>query len=447
MRLLLITPEFPPHVGGGISKFYAEMARAWREAGVDVSVLVASPFGSFPDSFLDDIPVYFAQAKEVEAHFHNLQHLAAVPLLRRWIAAGHAACGWLRSNTSRFDAIETVDYGLLFAPLLCLADRPPVAVTLHGSIGQLADHEPVAPPDTLTAAIAQMIEGSFLQYADALRTHSPSNAKEWSARLSRNVALVPAPLGVSTAASRPDYSSQYQGLVVGRIQSWKGPDLLCRALVHLERRLPDAFQVAWVGRDTATAPDGGSLSGWLTTHYPEIWGKRIVLLGQLPPDRVSELQRAIRLSIVPSLWDTFNYSVAESMGSGCVTLCSTAAGASYLVEHGINGFRFSPEEPSDLAQLLQHAWSLTASEHNRIGQAANATIQRALHPDVSAVASLSGLSDIRDAAPSVPSAFLQRLVGFGMASGDSADDAHLAHVSIRRLASHLTHRIADRLVG
>src|SRR6476661_7367493 len=138
MRLLIVTPEFPPHAGGGIGRYYELLSAALAAGGVEVTVIVASPFSAHDDYTTPlGVKVRFVRLDRVEAVAERLSHLAATPMLRRWMAAGRAAAEFVREGDNEFDAIETADFGLLFAPILALTDRPPVNITLHGSIGQI----------------------------------------------------------------------------------------------------------------------------------------------------------------------------------------------------------------------------------------------------------------------------------------------------------------------
>src|SRR5689334_11428042 len=98
MRVLLVTPEFPPHAGGGILKYYALLAEAWSAAGARVSVIVATPYSAFDDYVTSGIPVHFVPLAAVDRHADHLTHLAAAPTYRRWIAAGLAAADWVRAH-------------------------------------------------------------------------------------------------------------------------------------------------------------------------------------------------------------------------------------------------------------------------------------------------------------------------------------------------------------
>ena len=57
VRVLIVTPEYPPHAGGGILKYYRALAPALARQGCQVTVLVAAP--TSPD-FLTTMPTAFA---------------------------------------------------------------------------------------------------------------------------------------------------------------------------------------------------------------------------------------------------------------------------------------------------------------------------------------------------------------------------------------------------
>jgi hypothetical protein len=44
MKVLLVTPEYPPDFGGGIGAFYRDLVPALRKQGCDISVLKGSAF-------------------------------------------------------------------------------------------------------------------------------------------------------------------------------------------------------------------------------------------------------------------------------------------------------------------------------------------------------------------------------------------------------------------
>jgi glycosyltransferase involved in cell wall biosynthesis len=85
--------------------------------------------------------------------------------------------------------------------------------------------------------------------------------------------------------------------------------------------------------------------------------------------------------IAPSLWDVFNLTVVEGMEAGLPVICSKAAGAEMLIEHGGNGFLFDPEKPENLADCLKLVAGMTASERIEMGQRAQDSVKALLNKE------------------------------------------------------------------
>jgi glycosyltransferase involved in cell wall biosynthesis len=233
-------------------------------------------------------------------------------------------------------------------------------------------------------------------------------------------------------------------LVIGRVQAWKGAELLCEALTQAPTL--DAA-IRWIGRDTNTAAGGGSLSDALRRAYPGIWGGRVVPLGALAYEETQRRLRTARVVIVPSLWDVFNLAAAEAMAHGRVVVCSTAAGARDLIEDGMNGFVFRAGDTRGLASAIARADALTDAEATAIGQAARATVLERLAPERVARERLSRYDELirspRDARPA-PSDWLR--------AAFSAGAGHVGHqfldqLNVRDLGAYLGRRIGSRVAA
>jgi glycosyltransferase involved in cell wall biosynthesis len=288
-------------------------------------------------------------------------------------------------------------------------------------------------------------EAALLPYADRLLAYSPSNASEWQRRLGVEVGFLPPPLRLSSFVEHGD--SEFSGLVAARIQTWKGPELLCRALASLGPRLPADLRIAWAGRDTLTAPGGGSLSKWLAQEFPDIWGTHVRPVGQLPFEQLTSLMRSVRYVIVPSLWDTFNYSLAEAMAAGCVTVASNGAGASFLVESRTNGFTFDPASPEQLATQLVEAHTAARERRRDIGMAARQSIARELDPVIVSQRWQNDLMNVkRRQSATPPSPWIREFVDPAVKPTTVQDDV-LESISIRALSSHVRRRLIRKLTG
>jgi hypothetical protein len=188
------------------------------------------------------------------------------------------------------------------------------------------------------------------------------------------------------------------------------------------------------------------MSAWLASAYPGIWGRRIIPIGARTQEQVAEFQRSSRFAVVPSAWDTFNYTLAEAMALESTVLGSTGAGASYLIEHGRTGFRFAPDDPGGLAQLMLHVHTMSAADRRAIGVEARRAVAAQLDPSAAANASLSAFEALKTAPRSpLPSPWIREF--FEAAADTGAELGHLENVSIRTLASHLKTRVARRIVG
>jgi len=163
------------------------------------------------------------------------------------------------------------------------------------------------------------------------------------------------------------------GLVVGRLQNWKGAELLCKAL-----RLVPEIEIEWVGGDTDWGSTGLKASEYLAANYPDVLGKKLHWIGRLDREQVAEKMRGAGFLVVPSLWDVFNLTVAEGMEAGLPVICSRAAGAEMLIQDRISGFLFDPQRPEDLAACLKRVVEMPVVKRNEIRQNSQAAIKTLL---------------------------------------------------------------------
>src|SRR4051794_15762441 len=220
MRVLLLTPEYDG-VGGGIITSLQTLAPALRERGIEVHVLEGSGSRAEHDPSprtRDGVSVETLGYSRLRSWHGKLSAFNAMPQLRLQLAAAWAM--WEQSGFGeRFNIIEATDYGLLFVPPTIDLVRPVVAVC-HGSLGQLADHDPMLGRET-EGILIRLIESSALRAAYKLQTYSSANARFWENETGRGVDVVLPPFklpplcGVRKTVQR--------GLVVGRVQRWKGP--------------------------------------------------------------------------------------------------------------------------------------------------------------------------------------------------------------------------------
>lgn len=80
---------------------------------------------------------------------------------------------------------------------------------------------------------------------------------------------------------------------------------------------------------------------------------RVELTGRLPDDAVAERLAESHLLAVPSLYEGFGLVYLEAMAFGLPVLATTAGGATELVTHGETGVVVPPDDPGEIARVVQ----------------------------------------------------------------------------------------------
>lgn len=386
MKLLCVIPEYPPSFGGGIGTYYGNLLPALADKGIEITAVVGSAAAECPES-PDGGPVRVLPLDQVLARKLRSEFSAfnAAPDFVRHLSAAWAAYEQTEGG-SDYDWVEVADWGLLFVPWVLRRNgigRPRTQVTLHGSVGQIGVHSPELGL-RLASALALLAETTMLPAADRLSTYGQANQREWAAKLRRTVMYGP-PALLSPAAAPCKVCRG--GVVVGRIQRWKGPHVLAAALRQLGNKAPE---FTWYGRDTPTST-GSSTEHWVREQFPDVWGNKINPQAPVAPVCIRQAMAEAQVVVVPSTWDVFNYTCAEAMSTGAVVVCADAAGASDLIVAGENGFTFAAGDEAALAGAIRTAVELDPKRRAQVGCAAQATIRELLSPSRIADEYLQGL--------------------------------------------------------
>ncbi len=442
MRLLILTPEYATS-GGGITTFYRALVQQYRACGMKVSVMEGSGVHAGPHAMpaeMDGIHVEVLERARLDAWHAKFEHFSAMPTLRRHLAAAWAM--WEQANFGQdFDVVEACDWGLLFVPPAVDASRP-LVVQCHGSAGQISVHDPVEGEEACSIT-TRLLERSCLAVAQCVQTYSRANATFWREETGREVVAIPPAWSREPLAPPPPPPGR--GLVIGRVQRWKGPQIVCEALKHFGGRAP---VIDWVGRDTVWGARQSSSAAHLSAAYPEIWSRKIIQHPQVTPVEVAIRQQAALFNLVPSTWDVFNFTAVEAMASGRPTIVSTGAGASELVEDGVNGYLFPAGDAGTLADVLDRVMSESPERLAEIGQAAQQTVRSALDPVKIAqqrmAAYQAAIDDFARKTPAPVGGWLGDICRSAQSSTNQM--AFLEGFPLRNLARHVAHRTVRRIL-
>ena len=441
MRILLLTPEYRS-AGGGISTFYGALAPALVSAGAAVRVIEGSAVNN----------VYSRDATEINGvEVETLEHSRFVSWQKRFTSLGavpkvrdHLAAAWAMWEQAcagdGYDLVEASDWGLLFVPPAVEASIP-LVIQCHASVGQLAVYDPIEGEETQSAFI-RLLERAVIAAAGTVQTLSFGNAQFWFNETGCDVAVLrPAWAFSEEAADLGEPNGR--GLVVGRVQRWKGPHVLCAAVRRLGRHAP---VIDWVGRDMAWDARGTSSSAQLKKLFPDIWGDRVIHHSPVAPAEVSYRQRVTSFNLVPSSWDVFNFTAVESMASGRPTVVSTGAGASELIDDEQSGYIFPADDAEALAATLDRLLSESSARKSEIGRNAQLSIRTALNPKIGAATRLEAYAkavrEFRTRSPSPIDGWLGSVCRPNEQNGKAL--AFLDHVPLGSLASYVFGRACKK---
>lgn len=376
MHICLATREFPPTTNGGIATYYTNLSQLFANHGYTVTVLTignnaTKPQWSYPGVSvirLDQVP---------EAHFRQLKRKFEPQLhyVVRAIADGIAMRDWLRGNATkqRIDIVETPEYGGA-VPFLIENDLPPTLVMCHGSYGQIKHH--IRKDETLAQKFISSLEVMSIGLADEVGCYSPMNAGEWECFIGRKPRFIVAPHILTTSISPKNnyHTDNYTGIVVGRLGNLKGALEVIEALDICVKKGMNV-KIRWIGGDQASPLESiKSTKAHLQQHYSHLWSRYFVWEEFLSPDETRRAQFEADFAMVPSRWDSFNFTAVEAMSVGTPVVISTGAGASYLCKNMENGIVVPPKNAGALADAI--VMLQDADLRERLGKQGRATVER-----------------------------------------------------------------------
>jgi glycosyltransferase involved in cell wall biosynthesis len=363
MRLLYVLPEFPPDHGGGIAMVYGQLLPELTAAGHRITVLLASREHLDQPRYqwqgVEVFPLQSAALAQAQEQMQAWRHHA---FLNQFLPLAWAA--WSQAQgLGTFEVVEATDWALLYLPWLVQRRSQPVVVSLHGSCGQVDWH---GNPDGRRGEgqLVRLLEIAAMPLADRLIANSTLNAEFWWQQCGVRPQVI-LPIAVQSAVTAVGNARSQRGLVVARLQNWKGPEVLCRAL----RELPGQ-QIDWIGQDTPWHESAISTATHLRRQFPDVVDHQLHLLGRLTPEQVRARIQQAAFVCVPSLWDVFNVTVVEAIAEGVPVVCSNQAGAAMLIKHAETGYLFDPKQPSDLSEAIRRLQRLSASQQGMIASMA-----------------------------------------------------------------------------
>ncbi|GAB5537189.1 MAG: glycosyltransferase family 4 protein [Rubricoccaceae bacterium] len=152
-------------------------------------------------------------------------------------------------------------------------------------------------------------------------------------------------------------------LVAARLAPVKNLDGLLEAYAQYREATNDPWPLSIVG----DGPDRAALE--------QAAPPGVAFAGHVGLDDMPSWYRQAGAFVLPSHKDTWGLVVNEAMASGLPVLVSTGAGcARDLVDEGVNGYRFSPDDPDELAKHLETLATSSPQARDQMGAASREII-------------------------------------------------------------------------
>jgi glycosyltransferase involved in cell wall biosynthesis len=374
LKYWLLTTEYPPAHGGGISTYCFFTAKMLAANGYAVSIFVN-------DDGKQDIDIDTPGLTGIRLIRFNSNRDRLEQSLGYTARLSYAFAGVIKKfieAEGKPDCIESQDYlGIAYyitqfkhAGYPFLAGVP-VILTLHSPAFVYLSYNKVPVyrfPDFWTCEM----EKQTIAAADGLI--SPTNYM--LNEIQKEISLPSIPIATIANPFKPSYTAQpgftrHKIVYYGKLSPQKGSfELLAYFKELWDAGFAHALHIVG-GTDIVFHPEMKTMGQLLHEWYgPYVEKKLLQLHGKINPAAIeNELQDA-HVVIVPSIVDNMPYVVMETMSLGKIVLASTQGGQREMLEEGISGFLFDHQKPGSFTGQLTKILALSDEAVQRIGAAA-----------------------------------------------------------------------------
>ncbi|HEV8607072.1 MAG TPA: glycosyltransferase family 4 protein [Tepidisphaeraceae bacterium] len=363
MRIGLVSYEYPPQRGlGGVGTYTFRLAGALGRAGHEVIVLAGPSEGAefdqpnvtvhrLPARY--DPPVTLRGVKFLYWRVFARLMDSANPLVWHWLRWDLASLPALAEihRATPLDVIEAPEHAAngLFSGL---SRNWPMVLRIHGPWDLFfgINRNDGAALNNLLANL----EKQSLQYAQVTTVPSRSMSNFITRRwhLPQRPVVVPNFMDVPKfRPPLPDKSEPQRIVCAGRLERFKGQDVLVKAFAMIARKHPDA-QLLLIGPDQWSRKQ--RFNEVIESLVPDkAIRSRIELRGPQPLVWTQEELKRAAIAVVPSTgFESFSFSTLEAMAAGRPTVVSRIGAMPELLDYGRCGIISSPGDAGELALAL-----------------------------------------------------------------------------------------------
>jgi glycosyltransferase involved in cell wall biosynthesis len=382
----LLTTEYPPFHGGGISTYCYHTACMLVEQNIKITTFV-------PDDSVTDFKITNTPEGNRIIHF-NTNRTNSAGYFGYTARLSYEFAGIVQhfiQLEGKPDIIEAQDYLgiayylLQYKHLLYPAVKDiPVVITLHSPAFLYLEYNRVPTyrfPDFQTC----QMEKEAIKLADSL--YAPTQfiidaIQPYVDVTTSNKVVIRNPYIVPD--HQPVNAIERNKIVYyGKLSPQKGSfELLAYFKTLWDGGFKHPLHI-FGGTDIVFHPEQLTMGQLASSKYEKYINTGLLQLhGKIKPAAIEKELHSAHVIIVPSIVDNLPYVVIESMGLGKVVLASVQGGQREMIDHGVNGFLFDHTIAGDFEEKLQHVLSLSNEALAIIGNAAKEKVVDMYHPAV-----------------------------------------------------------------
>jgi glycosyltransferase involved in cell wall biosynthesis len=355
MKVLFINAFYAPHIGGGAEIILKSLVEGMAQRGHEVTVLTTGPDKGIKQDNVDGVPVLRAGINNFYWHYRQnkaqawqraLWHLRdiynpamahivenVVRKIKPDLVNSHNLAGF---SVSAFSAIHKTGTPIIHVlhDLYHLCPNSNMfrnGKSCESQCGQCRlfrlPHTKASMHVDAVVGVSRYILQNHLDHG--LFTNAPMKTAIHNAR--------------EINASRTNGASKKAGMLtfgfIGTLTQAKGIELLINAFNMLNPGEKAKLLIAGKGSEE------------YESYLKRYESNNIIFLGHVKPEEYYQL---LDILVVPSIWqESFGMVIIEAFAYGIPVIGSRRGGIPEIIEDGVNGYLFDPDNKDELVRLLE----------------------------------------------------------------------------------------------
>ncbi len=383
MNYWILTTEYPPLYGGGISTYCYHTAMMLVQKGHKVSVFIPG------DETRDYDVMHEGPVRIIKFNGNRSNMAASLGHVSRISFEFAAILKLFIRKEGKPDCIESQEYlalpyYLLQYKLLRYPEfkNVPVLLTIHSPAFLYLYYNREGIYEFPNYWTGEM-EISCLQCADHIIAPSRYIIEEIKKHCyidESKVSVIHNPYEFANDVDGPLQIERDKIIFYGKLSPQKG---VFELFSYLKSMWDDGFPYGLTvigGMDKVYYPEMKTMGQVIQSKYASYIRQGLVhFVGKISPQKRDEYLAGAHVILIPSLNDNLPYAATEAMSIGKTVLASIQGGQAEMITDGENGFLFDHNHPQSFAEKLQHILSLDNETITDIGIRASETIAERLN--------------------------------------------------------------------